>query len=380
VSEHRLTDPLRPGDDDAVGRLIAEAGPRPPLPETDLAAIAAAARAAWQARSAPGAPPAAAPDRDRVADAAAERPARRGSSRPLTLALAAVVLACALGLVFWATRGSGGGAPEAARLEAATGPVSIDRGAGRVETLAIGDPIPAGARLRTGPAAAPGADGRPVRASLRTTAGATVRLDEGTAVRLTSAGGLDLDSGAVYVASGGRRGARVEVRTAIGTARDIGTQFIVRVDDPATPAERPAALHVLVREGAVALDVGGDRHLASAGEELRVRNDGSLERRPIPAFGPDWQWVLAAAAPFDPQGRTVAELLDWVSMETGWTVRYQDEAAAASAREASLRGGGPAWEATWRALRADEAPALVLPSADLESELRNGVLTVRRKR
>jgi hypothetical protein len=76
----------------------------------------------------------------------------------------------------------------------------------------------------------------------------------------------------------------------------------------------------------------------------------------------------------------LAELLEWVSAETGWTVRYQDEAVAAAARETTLRGGGPAWETTWRELRADEAPALVLPSADLESELLNGVLTVRRKR
>jgi hypothetical protein len=252
--------------------------------------------------------------------------------------------------------------------------VWIERDGGDAERLEVGDAIPEGATLRTG-RGADDADAAPVRASMRMTNGATVRLDTATAVRLASASALDLAGGAVYVATGGARGGALEVRTPSGTVRDVGTQFMVRSGEPAGPG----VLRVLVRDGAVAVDLQRERHLASAGEELRVESDGTTARRSIDAYGPDWQWILAAAAPFDPQGRTVAELLEWVAGETGWTVRYQDDEVAAAAREIALRGGGPAWEATWRALRADEAPQLVLPSADLESELENGTLTIRRK-
>ena len=344
-----------PGDDEArVGGLIEAAGPRPPIPPEDLEAIAAAARSAWRIGV------------HRHRRAAAAAPRRRLPPAPtLALALAATI-AAALGLGWWwaATRVPAAGAATVARVETVAGAVRVAGEAGEPGPLAAGDELPRGATVTTAGAGGAGAG----RVSLRLAGGPTLRLDAGTELRLVSATAVELARGELYAATGPGegRGAALEVRTPLGTARDVGTQFTVAVVGRGAESVR-----VRVREGAVVVERDGRSYRAAPGEELVVLRGDGVERREIPTHGDPWAWVLDAAPPF--AGRTLADLLGWVERETGWRVRYESPELAESARRIVLYGGVGD-------LRPDEAPLAVLPGAGLEGEVEGGVLTVRRPR
>jgi hypothetical protein len=333
-----------PGEEDEFRRLLEEAGPRPPLPQEDLDAIRAAARDAWRAQV---------PPRRRRSAIASWR-------RPVFVALAAA-LAIALGLAWWRVSKDRGAALTVARVEAVTGPARLEVAGRPASEISPGDAIPHGAVIRS--------DG--ARLSLRLAGDAALRLDAGTRLRLVSASLFDLESGAVYADTEpggglGSPGGDLAVRTPAGTARDVGTRFAVRLEGDRT-------LRVRVRAGAVVLERRGRFFLTPAGKELLLRRDGSVERRDAAAYGPDWEWVMAASPGFDIEGRTLQELLDWVGRETGWQVRYADPGLAAAARQIVLHGG-------LGRLRPDQAPFAVLPGAGLAGELQKGTLIVRRAR
>lgn len=334
---------LRLGEEELVRQLLESAGPRPPMPPEDLDAIAAAARAAWR-------------EQVRQRDATtAHRPLRA-----VAWGLAAAV-AVAVGLALWWGSRIDRTPPTVAWIETLTGSVHLETSATERREIAKGEPIPLGATLRSTESS---------RAALRLAGGATVRLDAETRLRFVSAAVLDLERGAVYVdtGSGPRPRTALEVRTSVGTARDIGTRFAVRI----VGSERTALL-VRVRDGAVLTEQRGRTFLTHAGEELMLRRDGTSQRREAAASGPDWEWVLAASPGFGIEGRTLREFLDWVSRETGWRIDFADAGLADSADEIILHGsiGG---------LRPDRAPFAVLPGAGLEGEIEDGALVVRRRR
>ncbi|HSF44150.1 MAG TPA: FecR family protein, partial [Thermoanaerobaculia bacterium] len=188
-------------EEEAVRRLLEGAGPRPPVPEEDLAAISAVARSAWQSE--------------------VRRRSRASARRPVWALAAslAAVLAVALGAVWWRASQSGLLPPTVfVQVEAVTGSVDLEAEAPR--RIAEGDTIPIGAALRSGGG----------RASLRLPDGTVVRLDEDTRVRLASAVALELERGAIYADT---ESGTLEVRTPLGTVRDIGTRFAVRLAEPA---------------------------------------------------------------------------------------------------------------------------------------------------
>lgn len=286
--------------DEEVAALVAGAGPRLEPPEADLGRIREAARAEWHRRHA----------------ARARRPA------PIAgwLALAAsLLLAVALG--WFASRGVPVPPPESvARLE-------IVRGAVRPTGLAAGGALVAGARIETGGGAEAGA------VALRLADGATLRLDSDTALVLASARAVRLERGAVYVDSDAAPGAGVAVETALGTVREIGTRFEVRL----APAGG-AALAVGVREGRVAVAAGSAAHEVAAGERFELAADGAVSRRPLAEDDPAWSWIAAAAAPLEIEGRTLGELLDRYTLETGRPARFADPGLEAEAAGVVLHG------------------------------------------
>lgn len=338
------------GEEEAVRRLLESAGPRPPIPRADLDAITGAMRGAW---------------RMQVRRRQVER-WRRGAL-PLAAALAAMIVVAVGAGWWWLARRAAVTPPAVAQVEAASGPLYVADDGGGWRALAGGESVPEGAVLRTG-----GAAGEPAAsAALRLAGGALLRIDRASRLRFDSAATIALGAGAIYAdtgatAPGGDAGAALAVRTAVGTARDIGTRFAVRLHPAPVPAMR-----VQVREGAVVVEGGGRSWEAAAGEELVLRGDGHLERHEIAAYGPGWDWVIAAGPGFAIEGRTLGELLDWVTRETGWQVRFADPAQTAAAREIVLHGN-------LAGLHADEAPFAVLPGAGLEGELKDGVLTIRR--
>ena len=201
------------------------------------------------------------------------------------------------------------------------------------------------------------------RAALELDGGQSLRLDADSRVRLVSAREVDLDRGAVYVDSGGGNGAGLQVRTSMGVARDIGTQFVVR--------RAGDTLTVHVREGLVALSHDSQEIEISPGTFVEIATDGSLQSGATLPHGPEWAWAQEVAPPFEIEGRSVIAFLDWVSRETGLWVSFSDPEAEGLAASTVLHG-------TIEGLDPAQAPEVVLPGCGLEASVSSGTLTVGR--
>lgn len=212
----------------------------------------------------------------------------------------------------------------------------------------------AGSRVRTR------GDGR---LALVLSNGESVRLAPETEVMLDAPGRLYLPRGTIYVDSGARpSGARIEVVTPSGTARDLGTQFELRVS--------AAALRLRVREGLVTLDHGGRSVSGQAGEEVSIDGLGGVARSAIAADDPAWQWAEAVASMPDMDGRPAAALIAWVARETGRRLHYESPLVERLATQVILHGD-------IRHLAPMEALEALLATTDLMVELRGDTLVVR---
>ncbi|MGH9381125.1 MAG: FecR domain-containing protein [Thermoanaerobaculia bacterium] len=350
-NDRRDNRPPRPMDDEEIRDLLATAGPRPRVPERDLARIRAAARAEWQELV-----------------VARQKPAI--SVRRLASALAAAGLLVALGVGWWWRDRTLPVEPvPIAVVELLEGNVRAlglpDGEPDGRRDLTVGDVLVADTTLTTDAGQAPGI------VALTLADGESVRLDSGTRVRLVSRRRLALDAGTLYADSGvstppGREG--LEIATAWGSVRDMGTQFEVRVAD-----DEDVALRVRVREGGVAIASGGESHTVIGGQELRMHGDRTVSLHEVARYGPAWEWTVAAAPGIDIEGRTLASFLEWAGRETGWKLRYADAEAARAAAEIRLQG-------TIEGLTPDQAVRVVLPGSRFDSRLKEGTLTVFRTR
>ena len=243
--------------------------------------------------------------------------------------------------------------PPAGIVESMSGTVRrVESGARtRVE---VGDTIPPGSWLET--------EGRG-RVSVRLDSGVSLRMDVETRLSLDSPSVVRLDRGAVYVDTGvGHEGGRaLEVRTELGVARDIGTQFELRL--------RNEDISVRVREGMVQLSREGKTHDAPAGNEVKVNASGTIERRALLPHGKEWDWIADLAPPFTLDGASLEEFLGWVTREHGFRLRFDDQTLADAASTMLLEG--PALHMTpERALRT------VLPTCGLSHRIEDGTLWI----
>jgi ferric-dicitrate binding protein FerR (iron transport regulator) len=224
----------------------------------------------------------------------------------------------------------------------------------RVDGQSLGQEVVAGSWLRTGSSA---------RAGLLLEGGESLRLDSETRIRLVSDRAVDLSRGAVYVDSEGAGHLGIEVRTAFGVAREVGTQFEVRTDGD--------ALTVRVREGTIVLARDGEEITIRHGSELAVTAGGLPSTRSLESYADEWAWVQELAPPFVVEGRSVVAFLDWVSRETGLWVSFADAEVESLAGTTVLHG-------TIEGLSPAAAPSVVLPGCGLIYHIREGVLTVER--
>lgn len=200
------------------------------------------------------------------------------------------------------------------------------------------------------------------RAALRLRGGASLRLDVNSTLQVVSARVVVLRRGALYADCSGAE--RIEVRTDMGIARDIGTQFEVR--------RSGSSLIVRVREGAVDLITGRDETRVAHGTELTVAPGGVRRSQRIAAHTAEWGWIHSVTPQYAIEGRPVASFMTWVARETGMVVRYADRETEQLSQTTLLHG-------SLGELRPDEAPELILPSAGLEARREtDGTLTVRR--
>jgi ferric-dicitrate binding protein FerR (iron transport regulator) len=161
----------------------------------------------------------------------------------------------------------------------------------------------------------------------------SLRLDQGTIVKVAAADELVLTAGALYVDSQAEDPQELTIRTDAGSVRHVGTQYEVRThaDD----------MVVSVREGRVMI-------ANAAGTSSGVA-----------AHDPHWQWAAHTAPQFDINDRTLAVFLDWVGRETGRKVVYSSNAAQSAASGLKLRG-------SIAGLDPDTALSAVLSTTDLQ--------------
>ncbi len=227
-------------------------------------------------------------------------------------AAASVLLAAAI----WVGGALNPGTPVVvARVERVYGTVDTSAAA----SLASGDMLPTGASVSTGTG----------QISLRLASGGSLRVAPGSRVVLTGMDAAELVAGAVYFDSEGQRaGAAFAVTTEIGTVRDVGTQFLARLDG----AQR--RLDVGVREGRVVLMTNAESGTANVGERLVATADTpAIRREPIATFGSEWVWAEGLAPPFDTNGRSISDFLAWFAAQTGRTIVFADAAAERLAQE-----------------------------------------------
>lgn len=215
--------------------------------------------------------------------------------------------------------------------------------------LTPGDPIDLGKWMDTGSA----------RVGLRLNDGTSVRIDTAALIRVLSPSVVELARGGVYLDTG-LNSPRFEVRTPIGSAHDIGTQFEVRITD--------AGLRVRVRTGLVEIRNSGQATSVRPGTEVTLTGSHVLTK-PIAAFGRDWEWTHRLAPRFDANGRSLAAFLEHTAREQGWTLRYGDPQLAREASGIILHG-------TLLGLEPRDAVAVAVRMCGLSHTLEAGDLVV----
>jgi ferric-dicitrate binding protein FerR (iron transport regulator) len=309
-------------DDDEVPGLLRLAGRREPPPAARGERVRVQARAAWQQ----------AVRRHR------ERRLKTWAGLAMAAAAAGVLIA-----LYAVPRPVAPAAPHVlASVEHVNGDARVEAplANGAIGQLQVGAAVVSGAIVRTG------ANGF---VTLRLPDGDAVRLDSNSHLQLLGATQLGLERGGVYI-DAGSAAIQLEVLTPFGTARDIGTRFEVRL--------LASGVRVRVREGRVQLDGGGPPAEATAGWELTRSSGGEIERRTIALTGAEWDWVTRAAAPFEIEGRSLADFLRWIESEGGWRVAFADPALERSA-------GGIILHGSIRGLTPAEALGVVLPTCGL---------------
>ncbi len=199
------------------------------------------------------------------------------------------------------------------------------------------------------------------RASLVMGDGSSLRIDRVSRVRLIAAAALELLDGVAYIeTSPGSTG--FEVRTPVGSVRDIGTQFEVRVAS--------GAVRIRVRTGKVELQRGSAVTSATAGTETVV-SEGAVTVHELAPYGPEWAWTTVVAPAFAIEGRPLSAFLEHIATEQGWTLRYADKDAAGAAGRAVLHG-------TVDGLTVEEALGVAVRTSGLRYQLHDGQLLVSR--
>jgi len=321
-------------DEAATTRLLRLAGPRSPVSAMRAARVRAAVQVEWRR-------------------GIRRRVARRRLVTTLFAAAAAVILA--VGWTNLVDRGTGPlGEPLAVveQLEGMPRRVSGTADAATTEALSRSAAVRTGEWIET--------DAR-ARVALRFADGTSVRLDIDSRLRLLSARVIELATGAVYVDTG-RESGRFEVRTAMATARDVGTQFELRLLD--------RTVRLRVRTGLVELRDPVRSVSAGEGTEISLSGAGAV-RRPIVPHGSEWDWTARVSPSLDFEGVSLAIFLEQLARENGWAIRYADPTLASEASGIVLHG-------SVSGLPPQEAVDVAITTSGLRHRLDNGQLLVLR--
>jgi ferric-dicitrate binding protein FerR (iron transport regulator) len=223
-------------------------------------------------------------------------------------------------------------------------------------------PVATGQSLTEGQDLVTGPDGK---AALTLRRGMTLRLNTDTRIALADIDRIVVERGEVYLDADSRSspGTELQIASAFGSTRHIGTQYEVQV--------APDEMRVSVREGRVEL-AGADagQIVAAAGEELSINAAGAVQRGEVGKRDPRWNWIADVTPPFAIEDRRLSEFLAWVCRETGRVLDFGSPQAQATAEKIILRG-------SVAGLSPDAALAAVMATTNLVYIDENGRLTIR---
>jgi hypothetical protein len=164
---------------------------------------------------------------------------------------------------------------------------------------------------------------------LRTADGADLRLRAGTEIRWMAPDSISLETGSIYVATEG--GNHIEVRTPMGVVTDIGTRFMVTLDE--------GALEVAMRDGITEIATDHGMYVAQAdtysGDVVRVA-DHRISARSEPASDNRWSWIHEVHPGYSETG--VADLLNAIATDLGLPLAFSSPAVKASIMSLQLDG------------------------------------------
>lgn len=333
MNDHRDSDGAHDSDDNVI-RLLRLAGTRLPVPATRTARVRRTVHAEWQA-------------------VVRRRTARRHLFFP-AIAFAVITLLILAGGTWSLVERTApvSGEPVAVveqldgvpRRASGTFEVPGPTGLSLRDTIRVGDWIETDLRSRV---------------ALRFSDGTSVRLDVGSRGRAVAPNAVELSAGAVYVDTG-RESARFEVRTAMATARDIGTQFEVRILD--------RTVRLRVRTGVVELADRVRSVTGRRGTEITLSAAGAVSRAIAP-HSTDWDWTARVSPPMDIEGAALSDFVARVGRELGWVVHYADPALAQEATGITLHG-------SVKGLSPREALEVAIATSGLEHRVEDGSLVV----
>jgi ferric-dicitrate binding protein FerR (iron transport regulator) len=319
---------LRPGDDQEddgkVERLLGLAGARPGVSPLRTERVRANVRLEWQR-------------------GAQRRAFKKRIAFVTALGAAAALLAVAAGMPVFER-------DAAVRGEAVA---IVERVDGAGDGLRGGQSVAINEQIETADAS---------RMALRFSDGTSLRIDARTRLRVLSASAIELTAGAVYVDTGTEHG-RFEVRTALATARDIGTQFEVRLLD--------SQLRLRVRTGVVELRDEARSISGRSGTEILLSASGAVSR-PVAVHGTHWEWIARLAPRVEMEGQSLAAFLERTAHEQGWTIEYRDPTVEREASRTVLHGSVDG-------LAPADAVAVAVATSGLGHQLDRGTLAVFRR-
>ena len=191
-----------------------------------------------------------------------------------------------------------------------------------------------------------------------------IRVDQNSRIDLLSASELRLVDGRIYVDTGPARTTTPGILTPQGVARHHGTQYQVQIE--------PGRTGILVREGAVEFTSKArsakEPARAVAGQALAVTDSGDSSIEPSSTWGDAWRWAESLAPAYAADGRTLAELLDWVARETGHELEYESESARLEAKLTRMHGSLD--------LPPDRALTVAVATTDLRVRMESGRIYV----
>ena len=286
------------GDDTSIEELLLQVGARDEPSADMMLEVQAAVHAEWQSMLR----------------------ARRTRRQFIAVGIAASAV-LAVGVAFFGVRHMAPTPTQVAQIMRIDGHLLVRPQGQTARELAVAQSVSTGETIQT--------DDRS-RAALQFGAAVSLRLDQGTIVKVASADELVLTAGALYIDSQAQNPQELTVRTDAGSVRHVGTQYEVRThaDD----------MVVSVREGRVMIANAAGTSSGVAGEEIRVTPRGQIVRGSVAAHDPRWQWAARTAPQFDINDHTLAVFLEWVARETGRKVVYASSEAQSAANGLKLRG------------------------------------------